>query len=232
MPSNSLSFLFPIVIDGFIAYGVRALLVLRDAPLGARLYVWALFGVATASSPQHPTTALVTPTRTIPATVTRPHGVVAGRRYRSRGSPKSSPRHTPIPATSPAPWSATPSRPKDCRQAMIESPRQSSNFSAMKQPGRIPTPTEPASHPECSENQPAHSPSTPSPPQGVPSRNNKAVPSRDNKAVHSGNACHVHSGNTPVIVSRTSRHRRCPVRDESARHHHPTRTPNGEDPHA
>ena len=46
----ALSFLFPIVIDGFIAYGVRALLVLRDAPLGARLYVWALFGVATAAS--------------------------------------------------------------------------------------------------------------------------------------------------------------------------------------
>ncbi|MBV9024441.1 MAG: DUF2637 domain-containing protein [Streptomycetaceae bacterium] len=45
-----LSFLFPIVIDGFIAYGVRALLVLRDAPLGARLYVWALFGAATAAS--------------------------------------------------------------------------------------------------------------------------------------------------------------------------------------
>lgn len=40
----------PLVIDGFIAYGIRALLVLRDAPLRARLYVWALFGMATAAS--------------------------------------------------------------------------------------------------------------------------------------------------------------------------------------
>ncbi|MFJ8980176.1 DUF2637 domain-containing protein [Streptomyces sp. NPDC102282] len=45
-----LTYLFPLVIDGFIAYGVRALLVLRDAPMGARLYVWALFGTATAAS--------------------------------------------------------------------------------------------------------------------------------------------------------------------------------------
>nr|WP_203673472.1 MULTISPECIES: DUF2637 domain-containing protein [unclassified Streptomyces] len=45
-----LTYLFPLVIDGFIAYGVRALLVLRDAPLRARLYVWLLFGVATAAS--------------------------------------------------------------------------------------------------------------------------------------------------------------------------------------
>ncbi|WP_344442009.1 DUF2637 domain-containing protein, partial [Kitasatospora nipponensis] len=42
--------LFPLVIDGFIAYGVRALLVLRDAPLRARFYVWTLFGAATATS--------------------------------------------------------------------------------------------------------------------------------------------------------------------------------------
>lgn len=46
----ALSFLFPIVIDGFIAYGIRALLLLREASLGARLYVWALFGAATAAS--------------------------------------------------------------------------------------------------------------------------------------------------------------------------------------
>ncbi|GAQ54855.1 DUF2637 domain-containing protein [Streptomyces acidiscabies] len=46
----TLTWLFPIVIDGFIAYGVRALLVLKDAPLRARLYVWALFGTATAAS--------------------------------------------------------------------------------------------------------------------------------------------------------------------------------------
>ncbi|WP_461006862.1 DUF2637 domain-containing protein [Streptomyces capparidis] len=45
-----LTYLFPLVIDGFIAYGVRALLVLRTAPFRARLYVWALFGTATAAS--------------------------------------------------------------------------------------------------------------------------------------------------------------------------------------
>ncbi|MCV2458256.1 DUF2637 domain-containing protein [Streptomyces sp. ICN988] len=45
-----LTYLFPLVIDGFIAYGIRALLVLRDAPLRARFYVWTLFGTATAAS--------------------------------------------------------------------------------------------------------------------------------------------------------------------------------------
>ncbi|MFF4256669.1 DUF2637 domain-containing protein [Streptomyces sp. NPDC001663] len=45
-----LTYLFPLVIDGFIAYGVRALLVLSQAPLRARLYVWVLFGTATAAS--------------------------------------------------------------------------------------------------------------------------------------------------------------------------------------
>ncbi|WP_062643551.1 DUF2637 domain-containing protein [Streptomyces maremycinicus] len=45
-----LTFLFPLVIDGFIAYGVRALLVLRTASFTARLYVWMLFGTATAAS--------------------------------------------------------------------------------------------------------------------------------------------------------------------------------------
>lgn len=45
-----LTFLFPLVIDGFIAYGVRALLVLRTATLAARCYVWLLFGTATAAS--------------------------------------------------------------------------------------------------------------------------------------------------------------------------------------
>ncbi|PNE36610.1 DUF2637 domain-containing protein [Streptomyces noursei] len=45
-----LTYLFPLVIDGFIAYGVRALLVLRTAPFRARLYVWTLFGTATAAS--------------------------------------------------------------------------------------------------------------------------------------------------------------------------------------
>lgn len=46
----ALCWLFPLAIDGFIAYGVRALLVLRSAPLMARLYVWTLFGTATAVS--------------------------------------------------------------------------------------------------------------------------------------------------------------------------------------
>ncbi|MEU9122850.1 DUF2637 domain-containing protein [Streptomyces sp. NPDC048506] len=45
-----LTYVFPLVIDGFIAYGVRALLVLRTAPLAARCYVWMLFGTATAAS--------------------------------------------------------------------------------------------------------------------------------------------------------------------------------------
>ncbi|MGW3848971.1 DUF2637 domain-containing protein [Streptomyces fagopyri] len=45
-----LTFVFPLVIDGFIAYGVRALLVLRAASFAARLYVWMLFGTATAAS--------------------------------------------------------------------------------------------------------------------------------------------------------------------------------------
>ncbi|MER6101796.1 DUF2637 domain-containing protein [Streptomyces sp. NPDC001832] len=45
-----LTYLFPLVIDGFIAYGVRALLVLRTAPFRARLYVWSLFGTATTAS--------------------------------------------------------------------------------------------------------------------------------------------------------------------------------------
>ena len=45
-----LTYLFPLVIDGFIAYGVRALLVLSAAPALARLYVWTLFGGATAAS--------------------------------------------------------------------------------------------------------------------------------------------------------------------------------------
>ncbi|AJC55002.1 hypothetical protein GZL_02411 [Streptomyces sp. 769] len=45
-----LTYLFPLVIDGFIAYGVRALLVLSKAPRRARLYVWTLFGTATAAS--------------------------------------------------------------------------------------------------------------------------------------------------------------------------------------
>ena len=45
-----LTYLFPIIIDGFIAYGVRALLVLHDARWPARAYVWTLFAGATATS--------------------------------------------------------------------------------------------------------------------------------------------------------------------------------------
>jgi hypothetical protein len=46
----ALTYLFPMVIDGFIAYGVRALLVLRDAPFRARFYIWTLFATATTAS--------------------------------------------------------------------------------------------------------------------------------------------------------------------------------------
>ncbi|MGW0992482.1 DUF2637 domain-containing protein [Streptomyces sp. NPDC002523] len=47
---HQLTYVFPVVIDGFIAYGVRALLVLREAPMPARLYAWTLFITATAAS--------------------------------------------------------------------------------------------------------------------------------------------------------------------------------------
>ncbi|QMU67101.1 DUF2637 domain-containing protein [Streptacidiphilus sp. P02-A3a] len=45
-----LSYVYPPLVDGFIAYGVRAVLVLRTAPLPARLYAWMLFGAATSAS--------------------------------------------------------------------------------------------------------------------------------------------------------------------------------------
>ncbi|WP_328353437.1 DUF2637 domain-containing protein [Streptomyces sp. NBC_00445] len=45
-----LTYAFPLVIDGFIAIGVGALLMLRTAPLLSRVYVWALVGLATATS--------------------------------------------------------------------------------------------------------------------------------------------------------------------------------------
>ena len=45
-----LTYLFPIIVDGFIAYGVRALLVLREARWSARAYAWTLFAGATATS--------------------------------------------------------------------------------------------------------------------------------------------------------------------------------------
>ncbi|MFE2556734.1 DUF2637 domain-containing protein [Streptomyces sp. NPDC059352] len=45
-----LTYAFPLVIDGFIAIGIGALLVLRTAPLRPRLYVSALVGIATATS--------------------------------------------------------------------------------------------------------------------------------------------------------------------------------------
>ncbi|MFH8380125.1 DUF2637 domain-containing protein [Kitasatospora sp. NPDC018058] len=45
-----LTYLFPVVVDGFIAYGVRALLVLREAVWTARAYAWLLFIAATGAS--------------------------------------------------------------------------------------------------------------------------------------------------------------------------------------
>jgi hypothetical protein len=45
-----LTYLFPLIVDGFIAYGVRALIVLGRAPLAARAYAWALFAAATTAS--------------------------------------------------------------------------------------------------------------------------------------------------------------------------------------
>ncbi|MFF3157989.1 DUF2637 domain-containing protein [Streptomyces sp. NPDC057910] len=47
---ETLSYLFPVFIDGFIAYGVRALVLLRHRDFGARLYAWFLFLAATGSS--------------------------------------------------------------------------------------------------------------------------------------------------------------------------------------
>lgn len=45
-----LTYAFPLVIDGFIAIGVAALLILRTAPWRSRMYVWALVGIATITS--------------------------------------------------------------------------------------------------------------------------------------------------------------------------------------
>ncbi|WP_432108423.1 DUF2637 domain-containing protein [Streptomyces sp. AA1529] len=45
-----LTYAFPLVIDGFIAIGVGALLMLRTAPTSSRAYVWTLVGAATATS--------------------------------------------------------------------------------------------------------------------------------------------------------------------------------------
>ncbi|WP_432096450.1 DUF2637 domain-containing protein [Streptomyces sp. bgisy100] len=45
-----LTYAFPLVIDGFIAIGIGALLVLRTASVRPRLYVAALVGIATATS--------------------------------------------------------------------------------------------------------------------------------------------------------------------------------------
>jgi len=47
---STLTYVFPVVIDGFIAYSVRALVLLRTAPLHARAYCWLLFGSATSAS--------------------------------------------------------------------------------------------------------------------------------------------------------------------------------------
>ncbi|GAA1935046.1 hypothetical protein GCM10009716_47610 [Streptomyces sodiiphilus] len=45
-----LTYVFPLVIDGFIAIGIVALLILRTAPLRSRLYVWLLVAAATMTS--------------------------------------------------------------------------------------------------------------------------------------------------------------------------------------
>jgi hypothetical protein len=45
-----LAYLFPIIIDGFIGYGVRAVLLLREAPPSARRYAWTLFAAASTAS--------------------------------------------------------------------------------------------------------------------------------------------------------------------------------------
>ncbi|WP_234441628.1 DUF2637 domain-containing protein [Streptomyces sp. WM6386] len=45
-----LTYAFPLVIDGFIAIGVAALVMLRAAPTRSRVYVWILVGVATVTS--------------------------------------------------------------------------------------------------------------------------------------------------------------------------------------
>ncbi|MEU5546977.1 DUF2637 domain-containing protein [Streptomyces sioyaensis] len=47
---ETLSYLFPVFIDGFIAYGVRAIVLLRHQRFGARLYAWFLFLTATGAS--------------------------------------------------------------------------------------------------------------------------------------------------------------------------------------
>lgn len=47
---SQLTWLFPLLVDGFIAYGIRALLVLRNSRLRARAYVWLLVGGATVTS--------------------------------------------------------------------------------------------------------------------------------------------------------------------------------------
>lgn len=47
---GALTYVYPLIIDGFIAYSVRALLILRTAPLAARAYVWALFLSSTTAS--------------------------------------------------------------------------------------------------------------------------------------------------------------------------------------
>ncbi|MFF7802982.1 DUF2637 domain-containing protein [Streptomyces olivaceus] len=47
---ESLSYLFPVFIDGFIAYGVRAIVLLRHERFAARFYAWVLFLSATGAS--------------------------------------------------------------------------------------------------------------------------------------------------------------------------------------
>ncbi|MFF3554619.1 DUF2637 domain-containing protein [Streptomyces tsukubensis] len=62
-----LSYVFPVFIDGFIAYGVRALVLLRYSHFGARLYAWFLFLSATGASIWANVLHAVTLNRTAPS---------------------------------------------------------------------------------------------------------------------------------------------------------------------
>ncbi|WP_082629838.1 DUF2637 domain-containing protein, partial [Kitasatospora sp. Root187] len=47
---GQLTYAFPVVVDGFVAYGTRALVLLREAQWTARAYTWTLFFGATGTS--------------------------------------------------------------------------------------------------------------------------------------------------------------------------------------
>ncbi|MFI5803373.1 DUF2637 domain-containing protein [Streptomyces sp. NPDC051561] len=64
---ESLSYLFPVFVDGFIAYGVRAIVVLLNRPFGARLYAWTLFLLATGASLWANSLHAITLNRSVPS---------------------------------------------------------------------------------------------------------------------------------------------------------------------